>query len=109
VWTIPFGIIAFAALNAAFEEIIWRGVVMDALEAAVGRGWCAWLLQGIGFGVWHYAGFPSGWVGVGLATIFALMMGMLRMRGRGMLAPWIAHVFADVTIFILVAAMVISQ
>lgn len=109
IWVIPIGIIAFAALNAAFEEIIWRGVLMHSLEAAVGRGRVAWLLQGIGFGIWHYVGFPGGWIGVGLATIFALMMGALRMRGRGMFAPWIAHVFADVTIFVLVAAMVLAK
>jgi len=108
-WTIPLGIVAFAALNAAFEEIIWRGVLMYALEAAIGPGWVVWLLQGVGFGIWHYAGFPRGWVGVGLATIFALMMGALRIRGKGMLAPWIAHVFADVTIFILVAVMVLGR
>jgi uncharacterized protein len=107
-WTIPFGIVAYAVLNAAFEETIWRGVLMHALEAAVGRGRLAWLLQGIGFGLWHYAGFPGGWVGVSLATIFALMMGELRARSRGMLAPFVAHVFADVTIFLLVAAMVLG-
>ena len=43
-----------------------------------------------------------------LATIFALMMGELRARSRGMLAPFVAHVFADVTIFLLVAAMVLG-
>src|SRR6185503_16362468 len=79
---LPIGIALFAMLNAAFEEILWRGVLMHSLEAAVGRGRIAWLLQGVGFGLWHYTGFPGGWVGVGLATIFALMMGELRMRGQ---------------------------
>jgi membrane protease YdiL (CAAX protease family) len=106
-WSIWPGIVLFAMLNATFEEAIWRGAVFQSLEATVGRGWWAWALQAIGFGVWHFRGFPRGWVGVGLATIFALMMGMLRMRGRGMLAPWVAHVFADVTIYTLVAAMVL--
>jgi membrane protease YdiL (CAAX protease family) len=105
----PIGLVAIAALNAAFEEIIWRGVLLYAVESAVGPGWIAWLLQGIGFGIWHYQGFPHGWVGVGLATIFALMMGALRIRSKGMLAPFIAHVFADVTIFTLVAAMVLAK
>jgi membrane protease YdiL (CAAX protease family) len=107
-WSIWPGIIVVAMLNASFEEAIWRGAIFQSLEATVGRGWRAWALQGIGFGVWHFRGFPRGWVGVGLATIFALMMGMLRMRGRGMLAPWIAHVFADVTIFTMIAAMVLD-
>jgi membrane protease YdiL (CAAX protease family) len=101
------GIVLVAMLNASFEEAIWRGAIFQSLEATVGRGWVALALQGIGFGVWHFRGFPRGWVGVGLATIFALMMGILRMRDRGMLAPWVAHVFADVTIFTMVAAMVL--
>jgi membrane protease YdiL (CAAX protease family) len=107
-WTIPIGILLFAALNAAFEETIWRGVLMHALGAALGPGWAVWLLQGVAFGIWHYAGFPRGWVGVGLAILFALMMGWLRMRTRGMLAPFIGHFLADVTIYILVTVMVLG-
>jgi membrane protease YdiL (CAAX protease family) len=108
-WMLPAGLFLFAVLNAAFEELIWRGVLMYAVESAVGPGYRAWLLQGIGFGIWHFQGFPRGWVGVGLAAIFALMMGALRIRSKGMLAPFIAHVFADVTIFSLVAAMVLGS
>jgi membrane protease YdiL (CAAX protease family) len=105
---LPIGIGLYAMLNAAVEEVIWRGVAMQALESAVGRGTLACALQAIAFGVWHYRGFPSGIVGSALAGIFALMMGILRMRGRGMLAPWIAHVLADTTIFVLVAVMVLA-
>ena len=106
---LPVGVLAFAMLNAAFEEVIWRGVIMQSLESAFGRGALVCVLQAVGFGVWHFRGFPSGYLGSALATIFALMMGVLRMRGRGMLAPWLAHVCADTTIFILVAAMVLGS
>jgi hypothetical protein len=37
-------------------------------------------------------------VGVGLATIYGLMMGVVRRRSGGLLAPWIAHVLTDVVI-----------
>jgi membrane protease YdiL (CAAX protease family) len=102
----PFGIVLLAMANAAFEEVVWRGVIMQSLESAFGRGAFVCVLQAVGFGVWHFRGFPSGVVGSVLAGIFALMMGILRMRGRGMLAPFIAHVCADATICALVAAMV---
>jgi uncharacterized protein len=53
-----------------------------------------------GGGVWRRAHqrVPRGWVGVGLATIYGLMMGVVRRRSGGMLAPWIAHVLTDVVI-----------
>jgi hypothetical protein len=35
---------------------------------------------------------------VGLASIYGLMMGIVRRQARGMLGPWMAHVMADVTI-----------
>jgi len=101
------GLVAVAIINAAYEELLWRGLAQHALEAATGSRWAAWLLQGIGFGFWHYEGFPSGPVGATLAGVFALMMGYLRLRYRGMLAPFLAHVCADVTIFVLIAIMVL--
>ena len=105
---LPVGIVLFAMLNAALEETIWRGVVMQSFESTFGRGAFVCVLQAVGFGVWHFRGFPSGVIGSVLAGIFALMMGILRMRGRGMLAPFLAHVCADTTIFVLVAAMVLG-
>jgi membrane protease YdiL (CAAX protease family) len=105
---LPVGIVLFAMLNAAFEETIWRGVIMQSLESTFGRGAFVCVLQAVGFGVWHFRGFPSGVIGSVLAGIFALMMGILRMRGRGMLAPFLAHVCADTTIFVLVAALVLG-
>jgi membrane protease YdiL (CAAX protease family) len=102
----PIGIVLLSMANAAFEEVLWRGVIMQSLESAFGRGTFVCILQAVGFGVWHFRGFPSGVVGSVLTAIFALMMGILRMRGRGMLAPFVAHVCADATICALVAAMV---
>jgi membrane protease YdiL (CAAX protease family) len=105
---LPVGIVVFAAQNAVFEEVIWRGAVMQSLESAFGRGAFVCVLQAAGFGVWHFRGFPSGVIGSALAGIFALMMGILRMRGRGMLAPFVAHLCADTTIYVMVAIMALG-
>jgi uncharacterized protein len=107
-WLLPPGLVLLACLNAAFEELIWRGAAQHALEGALGSPAAACGLQAAAFGLWHFEGFPGGWVGVGLAAVFALMMGVLRLQGRGMLAPWLAHVAADVTIFSLVIGMVLG-
>lgn len=99
------GIVLVACLNAAFEELIWRGVVQHTIEGILGSPSAACALQALAFGLWHFNGFPGGWAGVGLAAIFAAMMGALRLSSRGMLAPWLGHVAADTTIFGLMVAM----
>ncbi len=88
----------FSIVNAAVEEGAYRGVIMDALDRSLGAGIAALIIQAVAFGTFHIRGFPRGWLGVGLACIYGLMMGIIRRRTEGMLAPWIAHVFIDVVI-----------
>jgi membrane protease YdiL (CAAX protease family) len=65
------------------------------------------VLSSLSFGLAHYRGFPSGLPGVSLAFTYGLMMGVLRWRAAGLLAPWGAHVFADIVIYTMVALMVV--
>jgi membrane protease YdiL (CAAX protease family) len=92
------GGLIFSMVNAAVEEGAYRGVFLHALDSTLGAGFAALLLQALAFGAIHIRGFPRGWLGVGLACIFGLFMGVIRRRGGGMFAPWIAHVFTDVVI-----------
>jgi membrane protease YdiL (CAAX protease family) len=100
------GIAAIAVLNSISEELIFRGVLLDALDSAFGEGWGTLVAQALVFGLWHFRGFPSGWIGVGLVLVFGTMMGILRRMGRGMWAPWIVHACADLTIYSLVTIIV---
>lgn len=97
------GGVVFALLNAALEELIWRGVFQTALTPLFGAR-VAVVLQAISFGAQHAHGFPSGLLGVALACSWGVMLGALRMRSGGMLAPMLAHVVADATIAVLVIA-----
>ena len=90
--------VLFAMMNAALEEFMYRGIAMGALEAGLGAGTLPVFLQALVFGIVHIGGFPRGAVGIALAIIYGLMMGALRRRSSGLLAPWIAHVGADVAI-----------
>jgi uncharacterized protein len=92
------GGLIFSMFNAAVEEGTYRGVFLHALDRSLGPGFAALLLQALAFGAIHIRGFPRGWVGVGLACIYGLLMGVIRRRAGGMFAPWIAHVFTDVAI-----------
>jgi membrane protease YdiL (CAAX protease family) len=93
--------VAWASLNALAEESYFRGMMQHALTASLGRAGV--VVQAIAFGVFHLQGFPNGATGVALATIFGLMVGALRERARGLLAPWIAHVAADIVIVTIIA------
>ena len=100
------GAVAFSMVNALVEEVAFRGVLMHALDAALGAGAASVVLQAIPFGLLHLgAGFPRGWIGVGLAMIYGILRGMIRRRAHGMLAPWLAHVCTDISIGVFVLTL----
>ena len=91
----------FSVVNALMEELAFRGIVMDALEAQL-QPMTALSAQALAFGAAHYHGIPAGPIGVVLASIYGLMLGMLRRWSKGLAAPVIAHICADATIFAIV-------
>ena len=93
----------FSLLNTLLEELVFRGVLQDALESQF-RPVTALLLQAVIFGIAHYQGYPMGALGVVLAAIYGLMLGWLRNWVGGLAAPVLVHVFADATIFAMVVA-----
>jgi membrane protease YdiL (CAAX protease family) len=101
------GVVVFPVANAIIEEVIFRGVILGALEFAWGRGRAPYVAQAAAFGLAHWHGFPRGVVGVAMALVYGLMLGELRRRSRGLLAPVVAHVFADATIFALVYVLLL--
>src|SRR4029077_697736 len=92
------GGLIFSMVNAAVEEAAYRGVMLHALDRSLGPEFAALLLQALAFGAIHIRGFPRGWIGVVLASIYGLLMGIIRRRAGGIFAPWITHVFTDVVI-----------
>jgi membrane protease YdiL (CAAX protease family) len=93
--------VAFAAVNAFVEEVLFRGAVLHHLGHVLGS-WPAVLVQALAFGMLHLNGYPYGLAGVVLASVYGLLLGALRLRSGGLLAPWIAHVCADAVIFVLI-------
>jgi membrane protease YdiL (CAAX protease family) len=99
---VPAGLL-FSCLNAAVEEAFYRGVIMHALLGTVGT-MAALVLQAATFGLLHTEGIPSGPAGVTLTAGYGLVLGVIRLKAHGLLAPWLAHVLADLTIVALVAS-----
>jgi uncharacterized protein len=88
----------FSVVNAALEEILFRGVLYDGLDSQ--WGWrAAIIISGVFFGVLHIAGYPPGPLGAVMAGIYGILLGWLRRRTGGLLWPIVAHIVADATIF----------
>ncbi len=101
VWLLPFAGLGFACGNAALEELAFRGILMQAYESAV-NSWIALCCQAILFAGMHFqAGFPNRASGLVMTFVYGSMLGALRRQSRGLLAPWLAHIAADMTIFII--------
>jgi hypothetical protein len=98
------GAVIFAVLNALGEEMIWRGLFQDRLTLLFGA-MAAVAIQGVSFGVLHAHGFPRGVAGVVMAGTWGIMLGWLRVRSGGILAPILAHIVADATIAVIVISM----
>jgi uncharacterized protein len=91
----------FATANAAVEELLFRGAILHQLRYTFGV-WPAVATQAAAFGLFHLHGYPYGPIGVALATAYGLLLGAIRLRSNGLLAPWLAHVAADSLIFVFI-------
>jgi hypothetical protein len=91
--------LGFALLNAIVEESIYRGILWDALGTIFKNAVIVAILQAAVFGVAHINGFPRGATGVVLAFVYGCALGYIRYRTKGLLAPIIIHIGADLTVF----------
>jgi membrane protease YdiL (CAAX protease family) len=93
----------FSLLNALMEELIFRGVLWDGIEAQ--RGWpTALVVSSIAFCLGHANGYPPGALGLVLTSLYGLMLGLLRRKSDGLALPYLAHVGADAAIFVLLTS-----
>jgi membrane protease YdiL (CAAX protease family) len=94
--------VATAALNAANEEFQFRCVPLAHLRNVLPLSECVWLTA-VFFGLAHYFGQPSGWLGVLMATIagFIWAKSMVETRGAGW--AFVIHMMQDVVIFYFLA------
>ena len=96
---------AFSFLNAAWEEFVFKGIAWNTLDNVFRRSWITNCIQSVMFGLVHIGGFPRGWLGVAMATVYGFALGVIRKESKGLLAPFVTHVFADATIFLILYFM----
>jgi membrane protease YdiL (CAAX protease family) len=93
--------ILFSLVNAALEEIVFRGLVWFMI-ADEWNDRVALLLTAILFGVLHLHGYPPGPSGAVLAGLYGLALGLLRWWTGGLGLAFACHICADATIYALV-------
>jgi membrane protease YdiL (CAAX protease family) len=90
--------VCFSVANAVLEEIVFRGVLYDALEAEWGA-FLAVAVTAVAFGAGHLHGYPPGVLGSVLAGVYGAALGLLRWWTGGLALPIGSHICADATIF----------
>jgi membrane protease YdiL (CAAX protease family) len=88
----------FSLLNAAMEELIFRGVLYQAILAEWGTT-TAIGVSAVLFGLGHMRGYPPGPLGAFLAAGYGVALGLLRWWTGGLGLAVACHVSADATIF----------
>jgi len=95
---VVFAGIMFPLLNAPLEELVFRGILFDAIESE--WGWrVALAITVLLFGYGHMSGYPPGWLGAILAGLYGGVLGLLRVWVGGLALPILAHIAADATIY----------
>ncbi len=92
--------VCFSVLNAALEEILFRGLLWGAVADEWNDG-VALAATAILFGVLHLNGYPPGLIGAVLASFYGLGLGVLRTWASGLGLALACHVSADASIFAL--------
>lgn len=89
----------FSTLNAFAEEVVYRGIFLEAALQARIIPIIAVLLQASAFAAIHFqAGFPNGFAGYFMTFVYGTALGILRYETKGILAPFITHIMADLVI-----------
>ena len=92
--------VCFSTINAALEELIFRGILWEATAAEWNQG-IALVATSIFFGLGHLHGYPPGPLGAVLAGVFGSALGLLRLWTGGLGLAILVHICADATIFTL--------
>jgi uncharacterized protein len=101
-------IVVFVLVNPVVEEVAYRLVAFEAARAAVPAA-AAVVLQAVAFGTLHVVGFPAGAIGVALAFVYGLALGVIRSLTGGLRLAVIAHIAANATIAALVVSLLLPE
>lgn len=95
--------ICFCVVNAAAEEVIFRGILWELIADEWGKIAALGITAAL-FGLGHLHGYPPGSVGAVMAGLYGIALGILRWWTGGLGLAIACHIGADATIFCILAA-----
>lgn len=95
---LPLAGVCFSVVNAALEELIFRGILWD-LVADEWSERIAFVVTSFLFGLGHFQGYPPGPIGAIMAGLYGVSLGAIRWWTGGFGLATACHVGADATIF----------
>jgi membrane protease YdiL (CAAX protease family) len=109
------GIPIWLLIMSPFQEFFFRGWLQPRFEKSLGL-WPGLVVTSLGFAVWHLCPpFEQAQIvpimsvfGVTLTTVMGLVFGYVFRRSGNIVAPWLAHVLAGLTL-VLSGAMTFVQ
>ena len=109
------GIPIWLLIMSPFQEFFFRGWLQPRFEKSLGL-WPGLVVTSVGFAVWHLCPpFEQAQIvpimsvfGMGLTTVMGLIFGYIFHRTGSIVAPWLAHVLAGLTL-VLSGAMTFVQ
>lgn len=90
--------VILAIANSFSEEVSYRNALLNPLVDIVGRNH-AMLITSVLFGLAHYQGVPSGFLGVTLSSILGFLLAKSMLDTKGMFWAWLIHFLQDILIF----------
>lgn len=86
--------VCFALVNAVFEELLWRGLILPRMIDFCGEK-MGLVFSSVAFGCYHYSiGFP--WTICALFSLCGMIMGSLAIRSRGLLPVILLHALMNI-------------
>jgi len=109
------GIPIWLLIMSPFQEFFFRGWLQPRFEKSLGL-WSGLVVTSVGFAVWHLCPpFEQAQIvpimsvfGMAVTTVMGLVFGYVFRRTGNIVAPWLAHVLAGLTL-VLSGAMTFVQ
>ncbi len=101
-YVVPFAILLMATINGLREEYLFRFILQRCLINRLNL-FIAIFLQAFIFGLIHYQfGFPRGYLGVFLTTLFGIAVGFQYHHFRSFTLTWFTHSLVDFIMFAII-------